>query len=302
MSDRIRSGIDFNGPRIRYCEVEEGRSGLKLLRLGSCDFDFDAEEAVLSGLSRSLETVGEAVGDVFSGSRSTDVSVVLSPASVISFFSPVSNRVTDEEKQHQLEVDTMILGGRSGALSVVAEPVSSEVGGDEESVTWYHVAAVPTSVRHHLSSVLTRFDGAAHHFVTSMQAAARVAGRIEARAARSTAGAGAAVVGLFASHIEIALLRSSQWLAGATFPATHPSDLAYAILNLAGRANIDASTIGRVHLYGDALQDSAVASVEAVVAADVQRMNPLELVQGGPAEEPEDFDPSDYVSCVGATL
>ena len=277
---------------MRYSEVEQGRSGMKLLRLGSCDFDFDAEHAVVSGESRKLETISEAVTDVFSGSRSMDFSVVLSPASVISFFSPVSDHVTEADKRRQLEADTIIIGGQGTALSVVAESVASGGGGGEEAVTWYHVAAVPAQVRRNVSTVLSSFSESRHHFITSMQAAAR----------KESGTPAVAAVGLFDAHTEIAMLESSKWLFGATSTVTLPSDVAYAILNLALKSDVNPADLGRVYLYGDPIDEDDLTSIRTVVAAEVTRLDPLSLVRKGPIEEREGFDPTDYVLCLGAAL
>ncbi|MDX1741905.1 MAG: hypothetical protein R3178_11450, partial [Rhodothermales bacterium] len=111
-----------------------------------------------------------------------------------------------------------------------------------------------------------------------------------------------AVVGRYPAHVDVAFLQSSKWLFGAVFPATHPNDVAYAILNLSTRGDIDPSDIGRVYLYGEVMGEDEKQSLRSVVAPDVERMNPLHVIQGGPTEEREDFDPGDYVLCLGATL
>ncbi|MDX1739767.1 MAG: hypothetical protein R3178_00675 [Rhodothermales bacterium] len=304
MSDRIRSGIYFHGPRMRYSEVDQGRSGPKLLRLGSCDFDFDAEHALLAGPERQLDTIREAVGDVFSGSQSVDVSVVLSATSVISFFSPVSDSASEDEKRQQLEADTVLIGGHGSALSVVAEPVSTVRRNGDEIVTWYHVAAVPVGMRRRVSGVLSPFSDARHRFTTSLQAGARVAGRLESLAAESSelAASSAAAVGMFDSHTEISILRSGKWLFGSTLPSSLQSDVAYAILNLVDRSGVGRDDFCRIHTYGDVKRESDAATIGAATAAEVKRMNPLNLFRGGPVKEQHGFDPSDYALCVGAAL
>ena len=49
MDVRARAGIDIYGTVLRYAEVEQRGPRYRLLRLGSCDFDFDIAEAVLQG-------------------------------------------------------------------------------------------------------------------------------------------------------------------------------------------------------------------------------------------------------------
>ena len=47
MDVRARAGIDIYGTVLRYAEVEQRGPRYQLLRLGSCDFDFDIAEAML---------------------------------------------------------------------------------------------------------------------------------------------------------------------------------------------------------------------------------------------------------------
>jgi hypothetical protein len=174
----------------------------------------------------------------------------------------------------------------------------------DEIVTWYHVAAVPVGMRRRVSGILSPFANARHRFTTSIQAGARVAGRLEARVsgASSAVASSAAAVGIFDSHTEISILRSTKWLFGATSPSSLQPDVAYAILNLVDRSGVGRDDFGRVYLYGDVKRESDVVTLGSAVAADARRMNPLELFRSGPIEEEYGFDPSDYALCLGAAL
>ena len=305
MSDRIRSGIFFHGSRMRYAEIEQAQPGAKLLRLGSCDFDFDAENAILSGDSSKLGTVKEALGDVFSGSRSGDFSVVLTPGSVTSFFSPVSDRIPEEEKRSQLEADTILIGGKESALSVVAEPIGSSRARDEdedEDVTWYHVAAVPASIKRHVNDLLSVFPDARTHFMTAMQAAARVAGRIEEALDGEQRHKAAALLGRFAGHTEVSIMDSAEWRFGVTVPSTLPADLAYAILNIAREVDIPPERLVRIYVYGESPEDSDLETVSSLSSAQILKLDPLSLVRNDPVAVRSSFDPNLYVLCVGGAL
>lgn len=287
---------------MRYAEVEHARSGLRLLRLGSCDFDFDAEAATLEGDARKLETIAEAIGDVFSGSRSSDFSVVMSPGSVISFFSPVPDRLPEEAKRKQLEADTVLIGGTESALNVVAEPVMPD--GDEggESVTWYHVAAVPARVRRNVGVCLATFEGSRHHVVTSMQAGSRVAAALERPRLERTEKKAAAVIGCHSVSTEVAVLDDARWRFGSHTASTMPSDIAYALLSTVEQARVEPNSLGRVYVFGDTPDEAMLTALRNASPAEITMLDPLAVVENEPAAARSSFEPVHYVLCVGASL
>ncbi len=301
MSEKIRSGISFHGSRMRYAEVEQTGAALRLVRLGSCDFDFDAEKAALEGTPSRLDIIRQAVSDVFSGTRSIDFTVVLPPRSVISFFSPVSDRAPEAEKKRQLEADIILVGGRDSALSVSAEPVFSENAGGED-VTWYQVAAIQAPVRRNMAGVLSDFSGVNNHFMTSMQAATRVAAWIEDRRAGSGAGTVAAAVGCYDDCTEISILDAGRWRHGVCSKSTLASDVAYALLDELERLDLSAGDLNTVYVYGDRTNGTMATALAAATNAAVTILDPLALFDNHPVDERSSFEPGQYVLAVGASL
>jgi hypothetical protein len=137
--------------------------------------------------------------------------------------------------------------------------------------------------------------------MTSMQAAVRVAPRLE-RISPDPAAPAAAAVGLFGSHTEIAILDSSKWLFGATLTSTLPGDVAYGILDLARKANVEPADLGRIRLYGDTTAEGDLPSLRTIAAASVSHLDPLALVKSRSIDDSEGFNPSDYVLSIGAAL
>jgi hypothetical protein len=184
---------------------------------------------------------------------------------------------------------------------VVAESVSKEHD-EEEGVTWYHVAALPAPVHRNLSFVLGGFPEARRHFMTSMQAAARVGLRLERRSPVAASRPAAAIVGLFGAHSEISILHSSKWVFGVVSESPQATDVAYGVLSMAARWGIDQEDLGRLYLYGDALGGYDLSALRAVAGDAVLRMNPLDLVQGGEIDRAEGFEVAEYVQCLGAAM
>jgi len=81
MDVRARAGIDIYGTVLRYAEVEQRGPRYQLLRLGSCDFDFDIAEAMLQASSpEHIEALTDALNDVFEGSIAARLHVTLHPS------------------------------------------------------------------------------------------------------------------------------------------------------------------------------------------------------------------------------
>ena len=67
------AGIEFDGTVLRYAEIERVGDGLRLLRLGECDFPFEPFSVLRDGDEEGLDILQEALGDVYHGSQA-DVS------------------------------------------------------------------------------------------------------------------------------------------------------------------------------------------------------------------------------------
>ena len=110
MDVRARAGIDIYGTVLRYAEVEQRGPRYQLLRLGSCDFDFDIAEAMLQASPpEHIEALTDALNDVFEGSVASRLHVTLHPPTCYSFFTALPVEAPVEERKKRLLRDAALL-------------------------------------------------------------------------------------------------------------------------------------------------------------------------------------------------
>ncbi len=80
------AGLELTGSVLRYTEIEQTGPSVRLLRLGNCDFEFDAQADLYSaGDSAHLEPIGEALADVFERTTASVFRFAVPPFCLTSF-------------------------------------------------------------------------------------------------------------------------------------------------------------------------------------------------------------------------
>jgi len=143
MDARVRAGIDLCGTTLRYAEVEryeaasssawaaEGGGGFpragsrgrdasgrhRLLRLGSCDFDFDVTRVLWEARAEQqhVDTLGRALADVYENASAETLRVVVHPPQACSFFAPMPAQAsTAAERRAHFEREARLLMHNGG--------------------------------------------------------------------------------------------------------------------------------------------------------------------------------------------
>lgn len=294
MDKRVQSGLFFDGAAMRYAEVEHGSSALRLHRLGSCDFEFDAEQAVFRGGSAHVSTIQEALLDVFSETSSRHFTIVVPATECVAFYSPISSTLTDDERKDHLEGEARLVTGAEGPLAVTSDVVGSEDAEGEE-VVWHHVATMPQTRWDRLEDMLSVFEGSQYRYLTRMQAAARVARQFEA----PEADAARLLVGRDDGSTELGLVVGRRLRSTEVAAVTDPADICYHALAEMKRSGISLRKVSDVFLFGD--EDKELeAELAKLVSPKVARMDPLTIVSNAPADVK--FDPGQYVLSIGGAL
>ncbi len=294
MDKRVQSGLFFDGTAMRYAEVEHGSSNLRLHRLGSCDFEFDAEQAVYQGGPEQVKTIQEALVDVFSGTSSRHFTVVVPAKECVDFYSPLSSTLSEDERKDHLEGEARLVTGSEEPMALTSDVVASEDSEGEE-VVWHHVATMPQVKWDRLADMLGVFEGSQYRYLTCMQAAARVARQFEA----SDPDAVRLLVGRDDGSTEIGLVVGRQLRSSEVATVTDPADVCYHALAEIKRSGISLRKVSQVFLYGDEDNDLE-AELAKLVSPKVTRMNPLSIVSNAPADIK--FDPGQYVLSIGGAL
>ena len=321
MEARVRAGIELYGTTLRYAEVEhygteQGRRH-RLLRLGSCDFDFDVARALWSddadAASRRIDTLGEALLDVYESTAAEELRVVAHPPRMHSFFAPVSAQTSEAEREARLRREAQLLSGAdtfapAGEMLHVSLRGLHAEGQGEERREWFHVVAVEGSAHAHLQRVVRRLPLPGFAWTSSMEGAAQAATALQRQQPREERAASSGTpftlaVGRYREHLELALVRRGRFHYAVHVPTSTPADSAYFAAALLERLGTDPSAVGQVFTYGfEASALDAFAALGRITGAAPQALDVCPAVGLDPDRLSRDFEAGPYVPCIGATL
>jgi len=306
MDAHARAGIEIHGKVMRYAEVEHYGPHYRLLRLGSCDFEFDAGAEVLTAENPThMQTVADAVKDVFDKCIATDLHIALHPPSCYSFFTPLSSTDGVSTRKEQLRKETALLTGpeTASALHLTVDPASleaqAEVGRD-----WYHILGMPEHLHTRFLHILEALPIYTYRPRISMQAAARVVERVE-RAAGYRGRLQAPytlAIGWYQTHLEYVLCREGQWCFCHFTEPGAAVDAAYFSVSLLDRLRIPVEAVGRLFVYGSPVDLSELVLLQGVFGFEPERLNPVPSADLDPAGVAGSFDVEAYVPCIGVAL
>ncbi|NNF04842.1 MAG: hypothetical protein HKN17_10285 [Rhodothermales bacterium] len=298
------AGLELSGHTLRYTEVEQTGSAVRLLRLGNCDFDFDAEADLFSGTEpRRLETLAEAIEDVFENTTATVFRFAVPPAHLTSFTALVP-----------AESDTTLRGDLIAAEAVV---LGVPLGGDlfpsqgtsvRRSGLRMHVSHASKTLRDRVTSLCENIPGGEE------ASGSAVADRHVALLPSSTAvrhlhvnldgdGDGPALLlGCYPGATEYTVLRGAEPALEWADDLDHPVDRLYFCLDVLDRVSVTVPSVSSVRLYGPDADDDVLAQVRSVFGARARRLNPCPAVNVSPDQFDPEFRFESFGACIGAAL
>lgn len=307
MDAHVRAGIDIFGTSLRYAEVEQYGSRYRLLRLGSCDFDFDiAQELLYDRTPAHLQTLTDALADVYEGAVATSLRIALHPLGCTSFFTPLPEALAAPAGAERLQDEMALLvgAGPAGTMHLTTDPLYSEEVRQGQAVTWYHGLAVPGRLQAHFTEVVDGLPFRRHRFRLTMQCAAHVIAALQRNRPELAPPLDVytLAVGWYDTHIEYSLSTGGQWYFGHHTMSVSPTDGAYFALALCSRLGITPDAIGTLYVYGKRLPEETFQPLEVIFRKRPERLNPLYVVDLDPESLDDNFDAEAYVPCIGAAL
>lgn len=302
MQRQAFASIDLSWATLRYAEVEHHANGVRPLRLGSCDFDFDVTRELLhTETPTHLDVVADALSDVFGGATSKQLRVVVHPPEAYSFVTVVPKDLPDPERAERFQEEASLLAGTesSQALHITASTVFAETHLDVEPV---HVLAVPDDRHARLETVT---EGMPHNdvqWILSTQAAAQVMTHA-AMPSDTDETTISMVVGVYPEYTEYGLLRNGRWYFSHHADAEEPVDVTYFATALLDQLDIPRSAVTRIGLYGIGASVDAFAPFETVFDVSPESIDPFGVLGlDHSAIQGTDFGMGAYVPCIGAAL
>ncbi len=304
MEALARAAIDVYDRVLRYAEVEQYGSRFRLLRLGSCDFDFDVGSEVANPTNgRQLATVADALRDVFAGSVADTLNITIHPPRCFSFFSPMPMTSDADDRELRLQQEAALLSGTESPIEVTADAVRVQVLKSGESVEWIHVLAVDEAVQSRMEGLARSLPQPQRRLMIGMHAAASTIGRLQRwPSGESRRGPFILSIGWYADHIEYTLCHDQQWYFSKYTDAVPPADIAYFAAAMINQLRLEPRQVRRLYVYGNGVDLSLFSDLETVLDLEAHRLNPLSVLDLDPGSLASDFDAEAYVGCIGAAL
>lgn len=309
MSEAVLAAIDIYGSELRYAELETFEDDPpQLLRLGSCEFDFDLVDDLLR--SKAPQHGGEVVAalqEAFDETKASTLRICVHPPNAFSFFTPLSANLPVQGRQDQIHQQAALLTGtrNPGDLNLLSQTVRTDQDSEGEPVMWVHVLATPGGIHERFQRLASSLPVSDFRWVVSTQAAARVAsqtdltGVTQAQALRPFTMS----VGRYATHTEYTLSRDRQWFhSHYTHEADTPTDRLYFAIGMLNRLGVSPGAVGRLFVYGLDVDLHAYAPFQTIFGVEPELLDPLAVLDANPGRFGTSFDVSAYASCVGALL
>ena len=312
MESEVRASIDLHQAVLRYAEVEQYGSRHRLLRLGSCDFAFDASEEIFrADEPEYLDTMTEALGDVFAGSVASELNVLLHPPACYSFFAPVAVEVEEAQRKERLQQEaSMLIQGQAEDELYLADTPLYEETLDDEQVTWFHVLGIKQAIYERISRLMKVLPQAACRPKLSMHAVAEAVAALRNRQPvpdpddepSADASGYTLSIGWYPTHIEYTLCREKEWYFSHHTPAGSPTDCAYFSVTLLNRLELLPRVVERIYLYGSEVEVSQFRLLQSIFGIEPQRLNVMHVVDLETENFTASFDAEAYAPSVGAVL
>jgi hypothetical protein len=298
------ASIDLSWATLRYAEAAHHPDGVRPLRIGSCDFDFDITSELLHDEDpEHLDVVIQALADVFTGSRADPLRVVVHPPSAQSFVTVVPADLAAPERTKRFQQEAALVAGAEteAALHVTASSIFADTHLDVEPV---QVLAVPAAWHERFATVVDSLPHTDVEWMLSTEAAARVMARVGAdTASPNVAQSIVLVVGAYPDYTELGLLRNGHWYYSHHVDAEEPMDAAYNAMALLDRLEIPRDAVMHIGLYGLGASAQAFAPFESVFGVEPEAIQPFGALGIDPEAVGESgFGAGAYVPCVGAVL
>ena len=305
--------LEIHGRSLRYGEVvraDEGPGSLR--RLGTCDFEFDVEEAVFGDVEpKNFDTVIEAISEIFRGSKAPALRVAVHPPSMTGFFAPLPEGMAAADRHEQLRQEAALLADVNAAqpVRIRAVPIRTEdveIAEETEPHRWHHVFHVPEPVHARMTLMARALDMGAYDLLdttrTAATAIAALAGVAPVPSQFDGIGVEAALaLGAYAGHVELGIVHQGTWYHGHHGPMGAPDDAAYFAVALLDRIGLGTAEVGRFLLYGENADPGDFHLLADLLGQEPALFDPLTIFgRSHSGASPELL--ASYVPCVGALL
>jgi len=292
------AGVEFSQSLMRYAEVEQNDGRHRLVRLGSCEFGFDATHAFFErGTVQFQDAIRDAMADIFRDTTASRFSVVIPSTRQTRFASMIPADADAALSTALVGYDAdLFTEGREGG-DVFPVQLAPQAGAHIER---YAVSHVDASVSGSLSVLQPVFPDTRVDMLPSMSAALIAYRAIVSRT--PTTEHPRLLIGVVDDGFEVMLLRGSALLSQEFVQVDAAATLAYRSLLCCHRSGFTWEEIDRVLLYGLLSPDRVSDALEEAFGPCVERINPGVVVGLEEDHFGDDYPIASFLPVVGAAL
>jgi hypothetical protein len=300
-------GLELVDSVLRYAALEREKDAHRLLRLGRCDFDFDAAAWLLKDESPSpLETMAKAIGEVLDDIEAVHFHLVVHPPACTVFSAPIAADADAAERNERLHWEAgQLMGLDEEIFKIVVHPLRSETHEELGPVDWYYVMALERVVYENLVSLLEHArEQVVPHFSGSVQAASAVAVRsvqtssVDEEVTPTTK----LLVGQYSDRTEYAITRTTEGSTSCYWEGGSIEDATYAVAQLGESVGETLRSIDEVLLYGPSPREHELDELTELLGEEPRRFNPFEALDIETGRVADEFSYWEYVPSVGVTI
>lgn len=307
------AGLELTGSVLRYTEIEQTGPSIRLLRLGNCDFEFDAQSDLYSADDPAhLESIGEALADVFEKSTASVFRFAVPPFCLTSFTAMMPAKA---EADASVRGDLIAAEASILSLSLDGDLYPSPGASFRGSGRRLHIARAPGIIRDRIERICDRIPsgdvvGGGQETVGPEEAASRHVALVPSSVAarhlqvhlNGEASGPTLLTGCYSGSTDYAIVESDTTILEWTDEMDHPVDRLYFALDVLDRAGISVPAVSGVRLYGPKAENDVVDAFSSAFGERVRRMNPCPAVNVSPDQFAPDFRFESFASCIGAAL
>lgn len=307
MREAVVAGVDIQGHRIRYVEVEVASDRHRLLRIDQRRLDFPAAAELLqTEPPQKIDRIGYALKQMMEGGEATALSLTVHPPDAFGFFTPIeADLPVRKRKLRVLQHAAIITGARSPKdFHLTTRTVRTAQDSRGESLMWVHVLAVPDAVNDRVAEMVDRLPVPSFSWMLSTEAASRVTARIDLTGVTQEQALRpyTLAVGQYPGWTEFTLSRDRQWFHSHYAPrADTVNDRAYYTVGLLNRLEVPLNAVGRLFIYGQRVEAEAYQPFEAIFGIQPEPLDPFRAVHPGETDV-SPIEPTAFVPSIGAAM
>ncbi|MGB0649763.1 MAG: hypothetical protein ACPG8N_02855 [Rhodothermales bacterium] len=270
MAGTSTAGVEFSRDLMRYAEVEQNDGHLRLLRLGNCAFEFDAEAVLFEGQDLSLlEAIREAMADIFRDTEASSFRFVIPSRFQTRFTTAVPIEADVNLRSALIGYETRLFTKNQEGGDIFPSHLGSDT---DSSAQMFAVSHIDDAVSRSVKALDSVFPEASFELAPSMMAATLAFRHVAHR--RQLPGRYYLLVGSGIQNTDFILMKGAEPVTQESMEVSSPKDQAYRALLCCSRFGISWQDIERVFVYGSIEDDTLVHVMNEAFGPEVERINP----------------------------